>query len=72
MVFRKSRQRNDRGGTYRPMKNLLKEVNKITSHYFHSDVGKHRPRDDHYTWVLEGPQDYNIKKAGYRKGNRKK
>ena len=42
-------------------KDLLKQINKITKHYFTSNIGKHAPRDIHKGWVCNGMIERKIK-----------
>ena len=54
------------------MKNIYFEVKRITAHYFHSNVGLKVPHEAINDYVMEGILEWNTKKHGMKKGNRKR
>lgn len=59
---------------YAHIKNIVKEIDRITAHYYGSTMADKRPKSvrDHQNYVIEGVIDNAVSKAGMKKGNRRK
>ena len=53
-------------------KNLIKEIDRITAHYYRSNIGAKKPFDPACGYIYDGAMDHIVKKHSFKKGNKKK